>query len=257
MGNAWDKIAINNNCPNRRSMHESRSWIWSIIILIMMARWGVECAPVYQLMVSTSTSMASAHSNYTFEFLQQDDVDVTSSTIIQIVFPTDYQGILSDGAYTCYISSWIDTLAIPNVSCALAGLTMTISNAFATITGTMTVSLTFYGIAINQIINPMYAGTTSAISGTFSDSTTNSVIFSFLTNFGLSGIPITEGAMLCSITASPTTASSSSASMIVTVTAPIMIPFNTTLTISMQKYWPTNAVNSTTIMNNSIICQSL
>lgn len=43
--------------------------------------------------------------------------------------------------------------------------------------------------------------------------------------------------------------------MIISVSPVIMIPYNTTITIIMQKYWPSNAVNTTLIIS-SASCQS-
>lgn len=52
--------------------------------------------------------------------------------------------------YTCYISSWIDNIAIPSITCSLSGLTITINNAFSNIVGSVTVAAwTLYGIVIN------------------------------------------------------------------------------------------------------------
>ena len=101
----------------------------------------------------------------------------------------------------------------------------------------------------------MYAATTAAFSGLFLNTQTNSAIFTYNTNFGTSGIDISQGILACSITASPTT-TTSSAGMIITVTPVIMVPYNTTLTILLPNYWPTNAVNTNTIIS-SASCQSM
>lgn len=97
-----------------------------------------------------TTSMASTRSNYTFQILQEDDVNLTSNTAMQIVFPTDYQGVLTNGNYDCYVASWIDSIAIPSITCSLSGLTMSISGGFVDLAGTVLVSAyTFYAIVIN------------------------------------------------------------------------------------------------------------
>lgn len=94
--------------------------------------------------------MASTRSNYTFQIIQEDGVNLTSNTAIQIVFPTDYQGVLANGNYVCYVASWIDSIAIPSITCVLSGLTLTISGGFADLVGTVLVSAyTFYEIVIN------------------------------------------------------------------------------------------------------------
>ena len=43
--------------------------------------------------------------------------------------------------------------------------------------------------------------------------------------------------------------------MIISITPVIMIPYNTTITILMQKYWPSNAFNTTLILS-SVSCQN-
>lgn len=101
----------------------------------------------------------------------------------------------------------------------------------------------------------MYAVTTGAFTGLFQNTNTNSVIFNFQTNFGLAGISISEGLLTCSLTASPTTTTTSS-SMILTIAAPLMIPYNTSLTISLPVYWSTNAINIATIIS-SASCQAI
>lgn len=101
----------------------------------------------------------------------------------------------------------------------------------------------------------MYAVTTGAFPGLFQNTNTNSAIFNFQTNFGISGISITEGLLTCSIIANPTTTTSSSA-MILIIAAPLLIPYNTSLTISLPVYWPTNAVNISTIIS-SASCQAI
>lgn len=142
-------------------------------------------------MISTTTSMASTRSNYTFQIVQQDDVSLTTNTGVQIIFPTDFQGVLANGNYVCYVASWIDSIAIPTVTCTLSGLTMTITGGFVDIIGTVVVpAYTFYEIIVNQLTNPMYAVTTGAFTGLFKNTNTNSAIFNFQTNFGISGISI-------------------------------------------------------------------
>lgn len=94
--------------------------------------------------------MASTRSNYTFQIVQEDDVNLTSNTAVQIVFPTDYQGVIANGNYDCYVASWIDSVAIPSITCSLSGLTMSISGGFVDLAGTVLVSAyTFYEIVIN------------------------------------------------------------------------------------------------------------
>lgn len=175
---------------------------------------------------------------------------------MQIVLPLDYQNLMTDGNYNCYISDWIDSQVVPVVSCTLTGLAFTVNNAFNGIVGTVNTSpFTFYGVVINDITNPMYAATTAAFTGLFMNTLNSSAIFTYSTNFGFSGIDITQGILTCSITASPST-TSTSAGMLVTVTPAIMIPYNTLLTIVLPKYWPSNAVNTTNILS-SLSCQAL
>jgi hypothetical protein len=100
----------------------------------------------------------------------------------------------------------------------------------------------------------MYAINTAAFTGLFLDTNTNAALFTYDTNFGMNGIQITEGILTCSISSNPTTTTTLS-SMIVTITPKIMIPYNTTITIIMQKYWPMNAVNITPILS-AVSCQS-
>jgi hypothetical protein len=69
---------------------------------------------------------------------------------MQIILPMDYQNIMADGSYTCYISDWIDNQAIPPITCSLLGLTITVNGAFSSISGTLTVNpYTFYGVVVN------------------------------------------------------------------------------------------------------------
>ena len=146
----------------------------------------------YQLIVNTSTPMASARSDYTFEIQQEDDLNFTSTTSVQITLPADYQAIMSDGNFACYISQWIDGATVNPITCALVGLTFTISGAFAGIVGSLLVpAYTIYAFVINQLTNPMYADTTAAFTGLFTNTATNTAIFVFETNFGTSGIQIT------------------------------------------------------------------
>lgn len=163
---------------------------------------------------------------------------------------------MNDGSFVCYVSTWVDGLPIPTISCLLSGLTFTINGLFTSLSAPLLVpSFTFYGFVINQITNPMYAATTAAFTGLFIETATSAALFTFSTNFGSSGIQISESILTCSISSSPTTTTSSPSTMIVSVTPIAMIPLNTTLTIQMLKYWPANAFNTTTIMS-SINCQS-
>lgn len=68
---------------------------------------------------------------------------------------------------------------------------MNINNAFSTLAGdTLVTAYTFYSIIVYNIINPLWAMTTSPFTGSFTDSSTNNVIFNYVTNFGSSGILI-------------------------------------------------------------------
>ena len=149
-------------------------------------------AQSYQLDINLSTSMASARSDYLFGIQQEEDLNFTSATSVQITLPADYQGIMSDGSYNCYIASWISGATINPITCTLLGLTFTISGAFTGIVGTLAVPVnTVYGFVINQLTNTMYAVTTAAFSGVFTNTATNTPICTFETNFGINGIQIT------------------------------------------------------------------
>lgn len=98
---------------------------------------------------------------------------------------------MNDGNYNCFVSTWVDSLAIPTITCTLSGLTFAINGMFTALSAPLLVpSYTFYGIVINQITNPMYAATTAAFTGLFTDTSTSSALFTYNTNFGSSGISI-------------------------------------------------------------------
>lgn len=84
---------------------------------------------------------------------------------------------------------------------------------------------------------------------------TNDAIFTYQTNFGMSGIQISSGILICSITANPTTTTTTSSTMIVTVTPPIMLPYNSTFTIILPRFWPMDFLKANTILT-SALCQA-
>ena len=59
--------------------------------------------------------------------------------------------------------------------------------------------------------------------------------------------------MTCSITSTPTLTSSTS-SMIISVTPRSFLPFNTTLTLTSNVYWPSNAQDTQPILEEPISC---
>ncbi len=84
---------------------------------------------------------------------------------------------------------------------------------------------------------------------------TNNAIFTYQTNFGMSGIQINSGILICSITANPTTTTTSSSTMIVSITPPIMFPYNSTFTIILPRFWPMDYLSANTILT-SALCQA-
>ena len=62
--------------------------------------------------------------------------------------------------------------------------------------------------------------------------------------------------MTCSITSTPTT-TSSSAEMVVGVTQTSYIPDGTILTITMDIYWPTNALDTDPILDEPVNCLAI
>ena len=83
----------------------------------------------------------------------------------------------------------------------------------------------------------------------------NNAIFTYQTNFGMSGIQINSGILICSITANPTTTTTSSSTMIVSITPPIMFPYNSTFTIILPRFWPMDYLSANTILT-SALCQA-
>lgn len=106
-----------------------------IIINLFSLTQIIKSQPYIDFSIYPSSTSAGAYSNYTFVLFQFDKMNLTSNTNIQITLPTEYQNILTNGAYDCIIEEWIPTLTIPNVTCTLSGLILTLNNAFSTITG--------------------------------------------------------------------------------------------------------------------------
>jgi hypothetical protein len=71
----------------------------------------------------------------------------------------------------------------------------------------------------------------------------------------MSGIQINSGILICSITANPTTTTTSSSTMIVSITPPIMFPYNSTFTIILPRFWPMDYLSANTILT-SALCQA-
>lgn len=168
--------------------------LYTFLLLVLAC-----CQP---FMAATPTdSKASETTDYTFELYQDLDYTVPAGSAIIITFPAEFQPVVVDGPYVCLVSAWIDSTAIPSISCALSGLTITISGGFPTTVTAL--ANTYYSIIVEGLHNPLYSGTTAAFTGMFQDSSSN-VIFSFESNFGFEGVVISEGILTCLITSTPT-----------------------------------------------------
>ncbi len=104
------------------------------------------------LSVFLSEDKAALSSTYTFNVFQFQAATIPSGSELSLTFPSDYAGLLTDGAYTCSVNTWPTTA--PVITCNMASLVLTTSGAFPS-DYTVT-SFAIYEIVVNGITNPIY-----------------------------------------------------------------------------------------------------
>lgn len=159
--------------------------------------------------VSAGNLGVNSLATYTFDIILPSPFLAAPGSAITITFPTQYQGSVTNGVYSCSTTSWDNSSAI---TCAVNGLVLTVSNGFPNLyNGDVN---NFIEFVVSNIKNPPYSGTTSDFSGNFVNGSGGTTAMSL----GGSGLSITPGVLSCSFLASGTTVVGSQSVLLAQIT---------------------------------------
>lgn len=139
--------------------------------------------------VTATDTTVSTLTDYEFSIENTDGVDITAGSVIVISFPTDYLGLLTNGAYNCSYTAWFQPVTL---SCSFNGVTLTVADGFP-VDRLAFGQIDLYNFVVYNITNPPYAVYTDVFNGEF-DSASGTQLTTMQSNGG-SGILLTAGAL--------------------------------------------------------------
>ena len=175
----------------------------------------------------------NAMTAYTFSVFLSGDYVFVSGTTLQITFPSQYTGLLSNGIKPCATnSSWPNSATL---TCTVSSLVLTVSNGFPT---TYTVNdFDYFDLTVTGIKNPPYSGVTSVFTGRMVNSSSGTLPITF--GQGL-GVTIMPGSLGCSMTTLGSSVVNTNSRLVVLITPQNPIPSGGTVSITTELFWPSD-----------------